>query len=203
MSDSVFLSTLPKREIVCGYGEILKHSLIANKKFYVFLNKNLNKILSLKTPFIEKAIFESCKIKKSIVEKDEKEMNLRKILNFGHTFGHAFEAALGYSKKLNHGEAIILGIQMSLKFCRKIDIIRKNDFISIINHLKNPDLPSNIKKYFSLKDIEKILSFMSKDKKNNSSKINLILLKKVGSTIIKTEFSKKTLRSFLKKELAD
>ena len=203
LSDSVFLSTLPKREIVCGYGEILKHSLIANKKFYVFLNKNLNKILSLKTPFIEKAIFESCKIKKSIVEKDEKEMNLRKILNFGHTFGHAFEAALGYSKKLNHGEAIILGIQMSLKFCRKIDIIRKNDFISIINHLKNPDLPSNIKKYFSLKDIEKILSFMSKDKKNNSSKINLILLKKVGSTIIKTEFSKKTLRSFLKKELAD
>ena len=85
ISDIEFLKTLPKREIICGYGEILKHSLIGNKKFYKFLNEHKNKILKLSSPFIEKAIHESCKIKKDIVEKDEKEKGLRKVLNFGHT----------------------------------------------------------------------------------------------------------------------
>ena len=72
ISDIQFLKTLPKREIICGYGEILKHSLIANKNFYNFLNRNSEKILKLSSPFIEKAIYESCKIKKNVVEKDEK-----------------------------------------------------------------------------------------------------------------------------------
>ena len=87
ISDTKFLMSLPKREVVCGYGEILKHSLILNKIFYEYLNKNCFKILNLESPYIEKAIFESCKIKKLVVEKDEKEKSMRKILNFGHTFG--------------------------------------------------------------------------------------------------------------------
>ena len=73
ISDIQFLKTLPKREVVCGYGEILKHSLIANKNFFNFLDKNSDKVLNLSSPFIEKAIYESCKIKKSVVEKDENE----------------------------------------------------------------------------------------------------------------------------------
>mgnify|MGYP006231516447 FL=1 len=101
ISDTEFLKTLPKREIVCGYGEILKHSIIGNKKFYNFLNNHKNKILKLTSPFLEKAIHESCKIKKAVVQKDEKEKGLRKILNFGHSFAHAYEATLGFSKKLN------------------------------------------------------------------------------------------------------
>ncbi len=203
LSDINFLSTLPKREVICGYGEILKHSLIADNKFYKFLKKNVSKILNLKTPFIQKAIFESCKIKKNIVEKDEKESNLRKTLNFGHTFGHAFEATTGYSKKLNHGEAIILGIQMSLRFSKMQSIIKKKDFISILDHLRNSKLPSDIKNYFSLKDVNKILSFMNKDKKNKSEKINLILLKEIGSTIINQEYSRKKLKNFFQKELTN
>ena len=114
VSDIDFLKTLPKREIICGYGEILKHSLISNKNFFKFLNDNFLNILNLKSPFIEKAINESCKVKKKVVERDEKEKNLRKILNFGHTFAHAFEASLGFSKKLNHGEAVILGMNAAL-----------------------------------------------------------------------------------------
>ncbi len=78
ISDIQFLETLPKREIICGYGEILKHSLIANKSFYNFLNKNSDDIFKLSSPFIEKTIHESCKIKKDVVEKDEKEKGLRK-----------------------------------------------------------------------------------------------------------------------------
>ena len=116
ISDIIFLKSLPKREIICGYGEILKHAIISDKKFFSFLDKNGSQILKLKSPLIEKAIFRSCSVKKKIVEADEKEIGLRKILNFGHTFAHAYEATLGYSKKLNHGEAVILGLKTASKF---------------------------------------------------------------------------------------
>jgi 3-dehydroquinate synthase len=201
ISDIQFLKTLPRREIICGYGEILKHSLIANKNFYNFLVKNNKMIINLSTPFIEKAIHESCKIKKNVVEKDEKEKGIRKILNFGHTFGHAYEASLGYSKKLNHGEAVILGIKTALSFSLKNNLLSKNDYNSIINHFAEANLPSNLEKFFKIKDLNKILSFMLKDKKNNTNKINLVLLKKIGSPIINKEYNKNSLGVFLKKEL--
>ena len=118
ITDTDFLNTLPKREIICGYGEILKHSLICDKKLFQFLNKNLGEILQFKSPYIQKTIYESCKIKKRVVEKDEQEKNIRKILNFGHTFAHAYEASLSFSKKLNHGEAVILGMTTALKFSK-------------------------------------------------------------------------------------
>ncbi len=201
ISDMNFLASLPKKEIICGYGEILKHSLIANKNFYKFLNKNFNQIINLKSPFIEKAIFESCKIKKNFVENDEKEQGQRKTLNFGHTFAHAFEATLNYSKKLNHGEAVILGIQIALNFSLQNKFLNEKNFYEIAAHLKNPLLPSDIKKYFSQKDLEKIVYFMTKDKKNDTDKIQIMLLKKIGSPIINKEFKKDKLKTFLKKEL--
>ena len=201
ISDIQFLKTLPKREIICRYGEILKHSLVANKKFYTFLTINNDKIFKLSSPFIEKAIYESCKIKKIVVEKDEKEKGLRKILNFGHTFAHAYEATLGYSKRLNHGEAVILGMKSALNFSLKNNLLKKSEYHSIMNHISNSHLPSKINKYFKIKDLNKIISFMLKDKKNNSDKINLVLLKKIGWPIINKEYSKKSLSLFLKSEL--
>ena len=201
ISDIQFLKTLPKREVICGYGEIFKHSIISNKNFYNFLSKNNKKILNLVSPFIEKAIYESCKIKKTIVEQDEKEKGLRKILNFGHTFAHAYEASLGYSKKLNHGEAVILGIKTALNFSLKKNLLKKSEYNLISSHISRANLPSNINKFFKIKDLNKILSFMLKDKKNSTDKINLILLKKIGSPIIDKEYKKNSLGTFLKNEL--
>ena len=201
ISDIIFLKSLPKREIICGYGEILKHAIIADKKFFSFLDKNGFQILNLKTPLIEKAIFKSCSIKKKVVETDEKEIGMRKILNFGHTFAHAYEATLGYSKKLNHGEAVILGIKTAAKFSLSNSILNIKEFNLIDNHLNKLDLPKNIKKFFSTKDLNKILSFMKKDKKNNTNKLNLVLLKKIGSTTYKLQFDEKKISFFLRKEL--
>ena len=203
ISDSIFLKTLPYREIICGYGEILKHAIIANKNFYKYLNLNFSNILTLKSPYIEKAIFESCKIKKKIVQKDEKEKNLRKILNFGHTFAHAYEATLGYTKKLNHGEAVLLGIYSALNFSFRNKLLSTNEYYSITKHIKDSNLPFRIEKYFNLKHLRKILSFMLKDKKNKSDKINLILLKRIGHPIINNVYSKNILKTFLKKELTN
>ena len=203
VSDIQLLKTLPKREIICGYGEILKHSLIADKKIFNYLNRNSKKILSLTSPFIEKTIYESCKIKKNVVEKDEKEKGLRKTLNFGHTFAHAYEASLGYSKRLNHGEAVILGMKTALNFSFKNNLLKKKEHNLIINHISNSNLPSKINKFFNLKDLSKILSFMLKDKKNNSDKISLVLLKKIGSPLINKEYTKKMVANFLKSELTN
>jgi len=201
ISDINFLKSLPKRELVCGYGEILKHALITDKKFFSFLGKSGADILNLKSPSIEKAIYKSCSIKKKVVESDEKEMGIRKILNFGHTFAHAYEATLGYSQKLNHGEAVILGIRTAAKFSLINKILNAADFVLIENHLKQLNLPRNINKYFSKKDLNRILSFMKKDKKNNTKKINLVLLKKIGFPIYKFHFNENKINLFLKKEL--
>ena len=201
ISDIVFLKSLPKREIICGYGEILKHAVIADKKFFTFLDINASKILNLESPLIEKAILKSCSIKKKVVEADERELGVRKILNFGHTFAHAYEATLGYSKKLNHGEAVILGIKSAAKFSLLNNILSVKEFNLIENHLNKLKLPRNISKFFSVKNLSKILSFIKKDKKNNTNKINLVLLKKIGSPIYKLQFADKKIIFFLRKEL--
>ena len=201
VSETDFLKSLPKREVICGYGEILKHSLVLNKKFYKYLNYNSEKILNLSTPFIQKAIFESCKIKKIVVEEDEKEKGIRKILNFGHTFAHAYEASLGYSKKLNHGEAVILGILSALKFGLREKLTKIKDYESIVEHIHKMKLPSSIKNYFSAKKINSILSFIIKDKKNTTKKINLILIKKIGSTTINNQYNILKIKKFFKNEL--
>ena len=203
ISDTEFLKSLSKREIICGYGEIFKHSLILKKKFFRYLNNNSTKILNLQSPFIEKAILESCKIKKTIVQKDEHEKNIRKVLNFGHTFAHAFEASMGYSKKLNHGEAVILGVITALKFSFNMKLIKFMDFNYIVNHIYNLKLPSDIKDFFSVNDLNKILNFMYKDKKNVSKKINLILIKKIGSMDINKEYTGSKIKKFLKNELTN
>ena len=201
VSDTDFLKTLPKREIVCGYGEILKHSIISNKKKFLFLNKNASKILNLKSPFIENSIYQSCLIKKKVVEKDEREKKLRKILNFGHTFAHAYEASLKYSNKLNHGEAVLLGIMSASKFSEENNLLSKSEYELIYNHLTKYKLVVPLKKYFSIKSLKSIISFMNKDKKNYNNKINLILLRKIGNPILNLNFSQKKIASFIKKNL--
>ena len=201
ISDINMLSSLPKREIICGYGEILKHSIISDRKIFNYLKKNCFKILKLKSPFIEKAIADSCKIKRNIVQLDEKEKNLRKILNLGHTFAHAYEATLSYSKKLNHGEAVILGILSSAKFSFKNNILNEKDYEQIIKHINNLKIPVNLNFYFKKKDINLIIKYMKSDKKNNSSKINLILIKKIGKVILNLKYSQSKIKKFLIDEL--
>tara|TARA_B110000014_G_C20086402_1_gene568248 strand:- start:43 stop:1149 length:1107 start_codon:yes stop_codon:yes gene_type:complete len=203
VSDISLLKSLPKREIICGYGEIFKHSIISKRNTFNYLKNNFSKILNLKSPFIEKAITDSCKIKRNIVQTDEKEKNLRKILNLGHTFAHAYESTLSYSKKLNHGEAVILGIVSSTKFSMENNILNENDYKQILNHISLLKLPMNLNNYFEKKDINSIIKYMKSDKKNNSSLINLILIKKIGKVILGSRYNQKKIKKFLIKELTN
>ncbi len=183
ISDPTVLKSLPQREIVSGYAEILKHALILDKKFFIWLTKNGKKIVEEKNKiFLINAIFKSCKIKSSIVNKDEKEKDLRMILNFGHTFAHGFEGAKNFSKKLNHGEAVLLGMIAATDLSNKKKLLALNELMLIKKHYKNLKLLMDFRKFFKKNEINKIISFMKKDKKNISKKISLILLKKIGKT---------------------
>ena len=200
ISDTKLLDSLPKREVICGYAEIFKHSLIKNKKLFLFLNQNIQNILKLKKNVIEKIILDSCKIKKEIVEQDENESNLRKSLNLGHTFGHAYEASLNYSKKLNHGEAVLYGILSSAKLSKKLKMLNNYDFQLILSHLSKLNF-DNLNKFFTLKDVNKIVNFMIADKKNTTSKINFITLQKIGKVNINTQINVSKVKNFIKSDL--
>ena len=201
ISDTSFLNTLKNREIICGYAEILKHSLISSLKNFKYLKKNFTKILSLKTPEIVDTITWSCLIKKKIVEKDELENNLRKILNLGHTFGHAYEASVGFKKKLNHGEGVLLGLKSAAKFSLNEKLLSNKDYNLINDHINELGFKLNLKDFFKKNNINKILSFMRNDKKNFSSKISLVLLNKIGKPVINKIYSTEKLKKFLDREL--
>ncbi len=189
LSDISTLKSLPKREMICGYGEILKHALIADKKFFLWLSKNAKWLINHRDSKILKySIIQSCKIKAKIISSDEKEKNLRMILNFGHTFAHGFEGTKNFSKSLNHGEAVLLGMMMAIQFSFEKKILPLKDLISIAKHYHALNLPINIKKIFKKNKINKIVYFAKKDKKNLNGKINLILLKKIGRASKPNEF---------------
>ena len=196
ITDITFLKSLPKREMICGYAEILKHALISDRKFFIFLKNNFKSIINLSPKIIKKVIINSCKIKKTIVEKDEKESNLRKSLNYGHTFAHAFESTLGYSGKLNHGEAVLLGILTASKFSNKENLLPKNELNLIERHLGELKY-GNLKSYFKKNNITKILDFMIKDKKNINKNINLILLKRIAKPVLNNMYSHIKVENFL------
>jgi 3-dehydroquinate synthase len=183
LSDVSILKSLPQREMISGYGEILKHSLILDKNFFLWLCKNGNEIISGKNNvLLKEAIFRSCKIKRSVVSKDEKEKNLRMILNFGHTFAHGFESAKNFSKKLNHGEAVLLGMMIASELSNKKKQLPSQELLQIKKHYTNLNLPSHISSFFKKNEINKIIYFMKKDKKNSNQNINLILLNRIGET---------------------
>ncbi len=201
VSDIEVLKSLSSREIICGYAEILKSSLLDSFKKFKYLDKNFNHIINLKEPFIRNAILNSCNLKKKIVQKDEKENSLRKVLNLGHTFGHAYESYLGFSNKLNHGEAVIIGIKNAIEFSNQRKILNNKNYNLLKNHFDKIPLNKSFKKLFVIKDIDRIISYMKSDKKNNSKNINIILIKNFGEIETNYQIEHKALKRFLISEL--
>ena len=183
ISDLAFLKSLPRREVICGYAEILKHSLILKNNFFKWLRTNTKKILNNKDQnLMREAIAKSCDVKLFYVNKDVKEKNLRMILNFGHTFAHGIEAQNKYSKKINHGEAVLIGMMIATKLSFKKKICSRKTLEELQFIYKENNLPYRLSSFFKNNEHNKIINFMLHDKKNNDKNINLILLKKIGKT---------------------
>ena len=197
ISDTSFLNSLPKKEMICGYAEILKHSIIKDKKFFDWLNVNSKSILNKEKNKLIYAIKKSCEIKIHFVNKDVDEKGLRMILNFGHTFAHAIEVKNNYSKNITHGEAVLSGMILATK----LSVIKKVCSIKTLEQIKDIYIKNNLdftyKKYNKESLINKLIPYLKNDKKNDDDKINFILLKSIGKTALPNK-SKITI-SFLKK----
>jgi 3-dehydroquinate synthase len=184
ISDTTFLNSLSKKEMICGYAEILKHSIIKDKNFFNWLKKNTKKILLKNSYALAYAIKKSCQIKIYFVNKDINEKNLRMILNFGHTFAHAIEVKNNYSNKVTHGEAVLSGMIL----VSKISLAKKVCNIKIVDQIKKIYNENNLDytyvKYLKYSEIKKLIPYLKNDKKNNDDNINFILLKKIGQTTL-------------------
>lgn len=182
--DTTFLDTLPDIQFKNGLVEILKHSIIKDKEFYNFLLQNSNNIIKKDEEILIKVIEWSCRIKKEVVEKDEKEEGLRKILNFGHTIGHAIELLENY--KLLHGLAVSVGIAVESLIAVKLNILSNDEYINIINFLKTFNLPTTFREIgvnLSQKKIIQLIDFMQGDKKVVSKEIKMSLPKRIGEMV--------------------
>ena len=182
ISDTSFIYSLPKQEMICGYAEILKHSIIKDKKFFNWLEKNTRSILEKKPKELIYAIKKSCEIKTYFVNQDFNEKNLRMTLNFGHTFAHAIEVKSNYSKKITHGEAVLSGMILATR----LSVIKKTCSAKVLQKISDIYLQNNLnytfKKYSKENAINQLIPYLKNDKKNNDDKINFILLKKIGKT---------------------
>ena len=191
LADIDVLKTLPKREFLSGYAEIIKYGLINKPEFFEWLDSNDLK----KEENLAKAIYESCKAKAEIVSADEREGGVRALLNLGHTFGHAFEAETGFSDKLLHGEGVALGIVCAFKFSEKLGLC--NDADKVVQHFEKVGLPTNPRKLIKKWNVNKLIEHMKSDKKVADGKMVFILAKGIGKSFISNDVDEKQLKEFL------
>ncbi|MEK6983297.1 MAG: 3-dehydroquinate synthase [Nanoarchaeota archaeon] len=191
--DLNFLKTLPKKELINGLAELIKHALIKDKDFFHFIEKNIDKILNYDLEILKLAVKRSCEIKTGVVEEDEKEKGLRRILNYGHTIGHAIETALNY--KISHGEAIAIGMSYAAKLSAKMGFLHEGSMIRQNNLLQYIGLPHKLS-HHKLKP-KKILDCIHYDKKIMDGRINFVLLESIGDAFISNEVSLEDIKAIL------
>jgi len=194
IADINTLRTLPANELANGLAEVIKSAVIRNKEFFAFLEKNLDRIKSLDEKALEEIVFQSVKIKTEIVEKDERDLGLRSILNYGHTIGHAIESVSDF--KVEHGRAIAIGMLAAARISNQMGILDKNELIRLKGVVEKADLPTEMPNL----EVEKITQAMKHDKKVWRDKIRFVLLKSIGSVFITDEVSSSLVKEVLVNE---
>jgi 3-dehydroquinate synthase len=170
--DPELLKTLPPKEISCGLAEIVKHGAIADADLFAYLEQHAEDILALNSPVIEKLVLASVRIKSSIVNRDETEKGDRRLLNFGHTFGHAIEKVTGVA----HGEAVSMGMVIASALSVKRGLLSAQEDQRLRVVLKNFKLPTRLETRS-----QKILDAIAKDKKRAGDRIHFVLLNGIGN----------------------
>lgn len=187
LCDLNFLKTLPKRQIIAGYAEILKYGLIEDQDFFEFLEKNYQKLLDLDEEVLMYSILKSCEVKAKIVSMDEKEKGLRALLNFGHTFAHSLEKEVGYDGRLNHGEAVGIGMSMASRMSKNLGFLPSQDFERIQAHIQDCGLDIDLKSIKNDWDLNRLVDNLYKDKKSFAGKLNFVLIDRVGRAFVEKD----------------
>lgn len=183
ISDINTLNTLSPRELSNGLAEIIKHGVILNEEFFSYLETNLDKVKSLDAEVLETIVFRSAKIKAGVVEKDELDLGLRNILNYGHTIGHAIESVSGL--KVWHGEAVAIGMLAEARISNKLGILNENE----MNRLKEVIARAGLPTQLPTLQLKGLVKAMKHDKKILQGKIRFALPRAIGEAFITDEVS--------------
>ena len=184
IADTDLLDSLSPREFRSGYAEVAKYGLINDEPFFAWLENNWKNVFS-GGPDRVHAVATSCRAKAAIVGRDEREAGERALLNLGHTFGHAFEAAAGYSGRLLHGEAIALGIVLAFRLSNRLGLCRSDEVERVAAHLSAVGLPTKLSEVEGgLPGTDALLALMAKDKKVREGALVLILVRGIGKAEI-------------------
>ncbi|NBX04115.1 MAG: 3-dehydroquinate synthase, partial [Alphaproteobacteria bacterium] len=180
LADVSTLATLPPREMLSGYAEIIKYGLISDVPFWQWLEKNGAALMAGDTALQSEAILKSCAAKAAIVASDEKESGVRALLNFGHTFGHSLEAETGYGDTLLHGEAVAIGMVMAFYTSVKMGICPPEDLARVQAHYNATKLPASPLAIRKNWDVAALMSHFAHDKKTIGGKLTFILSRGIG-----------------------
>lgn len=180
LCDINFLTTLPDREFLAGYAEVVKYAFIKDVEFFSYLENNLSLILAKNNEVLQKIVSTSCLAKANIVIADEFEQGERALLNFGHSFAHIFETETNYSGLILHGEAVALGMAMAMKMSVLLNMLSQKEAERACNHL----LQAGFKLHGKLFDFSWVANNLEqhifKDKKNYHQQLTFILLQNIG-----------------------
>ncbi len=183
ISDISTLKTLSPRELSDGLAEIIKYGVILDGEFFSYLEENLDKIKSLDDQVLERVVSRSAKIKAGVVEKDELDLGLRNILNYGHTVGHAIESVSEF--KVWHGEAVAIGMLAEARISNRLGILTEDEVARIKNLIAQAGLPTELPTL----ELEKLIQAMKHDKKILQGKLRFALPKSIGEVFITDEVS--------------
>jgi 3-dehydroquinate synthase len=209
LADTALLDTLPDREFRAGYAEVAKYGLLGDAGFFAWLEANWREIFSgghaLGSVARENAVAVCCRAKAAIVARDERETGDRALLNLGHTFGHALEAACGFSDRLLHGEAIAIGMALAFEFsARRQGLVSKADAARATRHLAEVGLPTRIQNIpGELPSVDQLLALIAQDKKVKRGMLTFILVRGIGAAFVEAGVDGREVRAFLSEKLAE
>jgi 3-dehydroquinate synthase len=203
VADSGLLDSLPVREFRAGYAEVAKYGLLGDAGFFAWLEANADDVFAGRAGAREHAIATSCRMKAEIVARDERETGDRALLNLGHTFGHAFEAAAGFSGRLLHGEAVALGMALAFEFSARLSLAPQADAERVKRHLAAAGLPSRIADVpGGVPPVDALMDLMAQDKKVRRGRLTFILVRGIGNAYVAPDIDAAEVRAFLADKLA-
>ena len=198
LADTGTLSSLPRRELLAGYAEIVKYGLIRDAEFFAWLEAEGRSVCDLMPGALRRAVMTSCAMKADIVAGDEREEGDRALLNFGHTFGHALETETGFSSQLLHGEAVALGMVLAFDFAARLGLVVGDEARRARHHLEERGLPTQMAAIgLAGTPADRLIAHMSRDKKVRDGRITLILPRRIGEVFVMKDAPLDQLHDFL------
>ena len=198
VADTDFLRTLPRRELLAGYAEVAKYGALGDAEFFTWLEANAARALSGDPAAMAFAVARSCRMKAAIVTRDERETGERALLNLGHTFGHALEAATGFSDRLLHGEGVAIGMVLAFRLSVALGLCGAQDATRLARHLKAAGLPTEISDIPGKRpSVDELLAHMAHDKKATDGQLTFVLVRGLGQAFVTGAVPSDSLRKVL------